>query len=125
MFILRRPRRNRKSPAIRDLIAETNLSTNHLVYPVFICAGQNTSIPIKSMLGQNRISVDILCKQLREWTELGLKHVALFPQISENLKDSTRVELVESNVESLLKKGIVPNLQGLSAKDVLYLSFIN
>ncbi len=41
--------------------------------------------------------------------------------VSENMKDSTRVELVESNVESLLKKGIVPNLQGLSAKDVLYL----
>ena len=102
MIISRRPRRNRKNAAIRDLVAETNLSTNNLIYPVFICDGKNTTIPLKSMPGQNRMSVDVLCESLQEWTRLGLKHVALFPQISENLKDSY-------GKESLNNNGLLPN----------------
>jgi porphobilinogen synthase len=102
VIISRRPRRNRKNAAIRDLVAETNISTNNLIYPVFICDGKNITIPIKSMPGQNRVSVDVLCESLLEWTRLGLKHLALFPQISENMKDSL-------GKESLNNNGLLPN----------------
>jgi len=97
MNLLRRPRRNRKSPGIRNLIAETHLNADSLVYPVFITAGREISTPISTLPGQERMSVDILIKKMRTWIDLGLKHYALFPQIAENLKDPKGLEALNEN----------------------------
>jgi porphobilinogen synthase len=97
MNLSKRPRRNRKNSAMRELVAETTLSVENLVYPVFICDGLGISHPIRTMPGQNRTSVDILCKQIHEWKGLGLKHYALFPQIEENLKDRFGKEALNEN----------------------------
>src|SRR5689334_20483860 len=97
MNLFRRPRRNRKTAAIRDLVAETTITCNSLVYPVFIRSGKGFSEPISTMPGQNRMSVDVLAEKIREWKSLGLKHYALFPQIEENKKDRLGREALNDN----------------------------
>ncbi len=104
LSLQRRPRRNRKNASIRDLVAETHLSVEHLIYPVFICEGQNVAIPIKTLPGQERLSVDQLCLKLQEWKDLGLKHLALFPQIEEKLKDPYGKEAL--NDQGLLPRAL-------------------
>lgn len=97
MSLPRRPRRNRKNASTRNLVAETNLAVDNLIYPVFICDGQKITSPIKTMPGQDRLSVDVLCERIQEWKSLGLRHLALFPQIDENLKDSYAKEALNDN----------------------------
>jgi porphobilinogen synthase len=97
MKLFKRPRRNRKTAFLRDLVAETFLSPAHLVYPVFITAGKNVTEPIRTLPGQDRTSVDILCRRISEWKNLGLKHYALFPQIAESLKDPRGREALNEN----------------------------
>ena len=94
---IRRPRRNRKDIQTRNMLAETQLAVEHLIYPVFICDGQKISTPIKTMPGQNRLSVDLLCEKITEWKSLGLRHIALFPQIDEKLKDPRGKEALNDN----------------------------
>ena len=97
----RRPRRNRKDVSTRNLLAETKLSVENLIYPVFICEGKNQVSPIKTMPGQDRLSVDVLSERIKEWKNLGLRHFALFPQIDEKLKDPY-------GKESLNQNGLLP-----------------
>ncbi len=94
---IRRPRRNRKDIPTRNMLAETHLSVEHLIYPVFICDGQKISTPIKTMPGQDRLSVDLLCEKITQWKSLGLRHLALFPQIDEKLKDPKGKEALNNN----------------------------
>lgn len=96
-MISERPRRNRKSAAIRELLAETCLTSSHLIYPVFICDGKSVEEPIKTLPGQSRWSVDLLSKQISEWKKLGLKHYALFPKIEDRLKDPRGKESLNDN----------------------------
>ena len=97
MRLQQRPRRNRKNQGIRDLIAETQVLTQQLIYPVFICEGKNTESPIKTLAGQSRWSPDLLSKKVAEWKGLGLTHFALFPQIAEAKKDSRASEALNNN----------------------------
>jgi porphobilinogen synthase len=92
-----RPRRNRKNQAIRDLVAETQLDMSQIIYPVFVCEGKNLESPIKTLQGQSRWSSDLLSKQITHWKSLGLKHYALFPQISEEKKDKKATEALNDN----------------------------
>lgn len=101
MDLAQRPRRLRKNQAIRDLIAETELSCRNLIYPVFVCEGRKIETPIKSLPGQSRWSADLLTEKMGEWKKMGLKHFALFPQISESLKDSY-------GREALNNQGLLP-----------------
>lgn len=87
MKLTQRPRRLRKNEMIRNLVAETSLQTSQLIYPVFICAGTDVESPIKTLPGQSRLSPDLLSKKIKIWSNLGIKHYALFPQIAENKKD--------------------------------------
>lgn len=94
---IERPRRNRRSAAIRELLAETCLTSSHLIYPVFVCEGRGVEEPIKTLPGQSRWSVDLLSRQISEWKKLGLKHYALFPKIEERLKDPHGTESQNEN----------------------------
>ncbi|MEY4483966.1 MAG: porphobilinogen synthase [Verrucomicrobiota bacterium] len=80
-----RPRRNRKSPAIRDLVRETELTASHLIYPLFLHAGKDDQ-PIASMPGCTRWSLAGLITEAGEAHELGIPAVVLFPVISDKLK---------------------------------------
>lgn len=90
--MLIRPRRNRTNEVIRSLVRETHLSANHLIAPLFVVDGKNQKIPVQSMPGQNRLSIDLLIKEARELYDLGIRTVALFPAIAESLKTPQSLE---------------------------------
>ena len=85
--MISRPRRNRASYSIRSLAAETELSQQHLVWPVFVQDGDDTETPIASMPGVSRFGIRRLVARAREAFELGVPAVALFPKIADSLKD--------------------------------------
>ena len=73
-----RTRRLRKSPVIRQLIEETNLSINDFIYPLFIEEGENIESEIPSMPGIKRYSLDTIHKELDELVTLKIQAVLLF-----------------------------------------------
>ncbi|MCF2499363.1 porphobilinogen synthase [Dyadobacter chenhuakuii] len=85
--ITRRPRRNRKSSAIRDLVQETTLQVSDFIYPMFVQEGTNLKIEVKSMPGIHRYSLDNLLEELKEVTDLGIRAIDLFPNYPESKKD--------------------------------------
>lgn len=86
--LTRRPRRNRKSKAVREMLSETKLSVSDFVYPVFIMDGSNKEEEIPSMPGITRKTIDVLLNELEEVVKLGILAIAPFPAIAEELKDS-------------------------------------
>ncbi|MBU1820876.1 MAG: porphobilinogen synthase, partial [Bacteroidetes bacterium] len=88
----RRPRRNRRTAAIRELTQETTLSVSNLIYPMFILEGTGLKSEIKSMPGIHRFSLDTLLEELKEVTDLGIRSICLFPNYPEDKKDKTATE---------------------------------
>ncbi|HUF00956.1 MAG TPA: porphobilinogen synthase [Gaiellaceae bacterium] len=74
----RRPRRWRRTPALRDLVRETTLAPDDLVYPLFVVPGEGVRNPISSMPGIEQLSVDALAGEAREVVALGIRAVLLF-----------------------------------------------
>jgi len=89
--LLARPRRNRKSAAIRDAVRETWLGPEHFIYPLFIHAGRD-DVPITSMPGRARLSPDGLLREVGRALELGLRSIVLFPAVDEALKTADAAE---------------------------------
>ncbi|MGZ3864625.1 MAG: porphobilinogen synthase [Bacteroidia bacterium] len=87
--MLHRPRRNRKTQVVRDLVQENTLSVNDLIYPLFLIDGKKKKTEVKSMPGIFRFSEDLLLREIESCMKLGLKTFALFPNIEEKLKDKT------------------------------------
>lgn len=87
MNLTRRPRRNRKSEAIRNLVEETSLSVDDFIFPLFLIEGQNKAIEVSSMPNIFRLSVDRMIEEIKDCMELGIRAFAIFPTIEENLKD--------------------------------------
>ncbi|MEH0157230.1 porphobilinogen synthase [Limibacter armeniacum] len=88
----RRPRRNRKSEVIRAMVAETTLSANDFIYPLFIIEGENKKEEIVSMPGIYRYSLDTLLVEVGESMDLGIRTFCLFPSIPEAKKDKMASE---------------------------------
>ncbi|MFN7013474.1 MAG: porphobilinogen synthase [Bacteroidia bacterium] len=82
-----RPRRNRKSQVIRDMVEETSLSVKNLIFPLFLTEGNNKKIEISSMPGIFRFSPDEVLKEIEACMNLGIKSFAPFPHFEENKKD--------------------------------------
>ena len=91
-----RPRRNRKSPAVRALVRETTLTASDFIYPLFV-HDKNVDEAIDSMPGCSRWSIDGLVKEAGEAYALGISAVVIFPAISENLKSSDAAECHNDN----------------------------
>jgi len=91
-MLIHRPRRNRKSAAIRDLVQETTLSVNDFIFPMFVMEGSNIKSEIKSMPNIYRFSLDTLLEELKEVTDLGIKSICLFPNYPESKKDKYATE---------------------------------
>ncbi len=85
-MMLNRPRRNRQNEVIRSMVRETYLSPEHFIAPLFVVDGKNQNIPIKSMPGHSRLSIDEMIKEAKELYSLGVKCVALFPAVDDKLK---------------------------------------
>ncbi|MBB6609828.1 porphobilinogen synthase [Pontibacter sp. Tf4] len=103
-MITRRPRRNRQSEVIRNMVAETTLGLNDFIFPLFIIEGQNQKAGIHSMPGINRYSIDTLLEEVNSCVELGIKAFAPFASIPEQLKDRTATE--SYNPEGLFPRAI-------------------
>ncbi|MDG0972815.1 MAG: porphobilinogen synthase [Crocinitomicaceae bacterium] len=82
-----RPRRNRKSAAIRNMVAETHLGVEHLIYPLFLVEGSNKKIEISSLPNMYRWSLDLLLKEVETCVSLGIHTFVLFPVVAESKKD--------------------------------------
>ncbi len=92
MNIVRRPRRNRRSAVLRDLLQETTLSVNDLILPLFVMDGQNVRSEVKSMPGIFRYSPDTLLGEISQCVDLGIRTFDLFPNLSEDKKDRFATE---------------------------------
>ena len=90
--MLKRPRRNRKSTVVRNMTAETTLSVNDLIFPLFVLQGDQQKVAVASMPGIYRYSPDLLLEEIAACTHLGIKSFALFPVIHEKLKDKYATE---------------------------------
>jgi len=86
--MLRRPRRNRQSAAIRGMVQETRLTTDNLVQPLFLVDGENIKVEVPSLPGMHRFSIDQMLKEVEECMNLGLRSFIMFPAVEERLKDS-------------------------------------
>ena len=99
-----RPRRNRKSDAIRRLVRETRLCPSDLVWPLFVVEGRGERVPIASMPGCERLSGDLIVEEAAEAFKLGIPAVALFPALPDALKDPTAKE--STNPDGLLQRTV-------------------
>jgi len=99
-----RPRRNRKNAAIRSLVRETYLHPHQLVTPLFIIEGKNRREHIQSMPGIDRLSIDLLIKEVLKAQDLGINVLALFPVIPFEKRCEQAAEAL--NAENVLLKAI-------------------
>lgn len=105
-----RLRRMRYNPLLRDLVSETNLSVNDLIYPVFVCEGKNIKNEIPSMPNQYQLSIDNLILKCNEVEKKGIKAILIFG-ISKT-KDTTgeiacqENSIVQSAIRAIKKEKI-------------------
>jgi porphobilinogen synthase len=104
MYLQRRNRILRQSPAIRSMVAETVLSPNDFIVPLFIDEGKGQEFEIPSMPGYFRRSIDGTVKEVKELWGLGIKSVLLFIKCSDDLKDNTGKEAW--NADGLMQRSI-------------------
>ena len=82
-----RPRRNRKAEWARRLVRENVLTTDDLIWPMFVVDGNNKRTPVASMPGVDRLSVDQAVRDAERAAKLGIPCIALFPYTDPELRD--------------------------------------
>ena len=102
MILQRRNRIVRRNASIRSLVAETTLTPNDFILPIFIEEGNGVVEEIPSMPGTYRRSIDKTIEELKEVWNLGVKSVLLFVKCDDSLKDNT-------GKESWNKNGLMQN----------------
>ncbi|MCW2266641.1 porphobilinogen synthase [Gluconobacter cerinus] len=91
-FPLFRPRRNRHDAFTRRLVQENRLHVDDLIWPIFVCEGENQRQKVSSMPGVERVSLDNLVEHVRPAVELGIPAIAIFPITPVELRDATGTE---------------------------------
>lgn len=99
-----RMRRSRRTPSLRNLVAETTLSSADFIYPVFVLEGKGRREEVPSMPGISRKSIDLLLEELAEVRDLGIPAVALFPIIDQAKKTLDGSEC--ANPEGLVQRTV-------------------
>jgi porphobilinogen synthase len=97
MFLQRRNRILRTTPAIRSMVAETILTPSDFIVPLFIDEGENVQMEIPSMPNYYRRSLDLTVKEVKELWSIGIKSVLLFIKCRDELKDNTGKEAWNQN----------------------------
>ncbi|MEO8175939.1 MAG: porphobilinogen synthase [Sphingomicrobium sp.] len=94
-----RMRRGRSAPWMRDMLAEHRLHPSDLIWPIFVCEGEDCEEPIGALRGVSRWSVDRLAGQARHAASLGIPCIALFPNTQQHLRtDDAREALNRDNL---------------------------
>jgi len=104
MYLQKRSRILRQSHSIRSLVAETALSANDFIAPLFIDEGKDVAFEIPSMPGYYRRSLDGTVKDVKELWSLGIKSVLLFVKAPDEVKDNTGKEAWNS--DGLMQRSI-------------------
>lgn len=86
LHLTERPRRLRRTDALRRMSRETVLTPSDLIQPFFIVEGTGQRQPISSMPGQARLSVDVLLEEVQALKDLGVPGIALFPKVEDRKK---------------------------------------
>jgi porphobilinogen synthase len=86
-YLNRRPRRNRKSEAIRSMVEETVVEPRHLIFPLFLVDGTKKQVEVNSMPGIYRWSSDLMLKEIEACLKLGIKTFDVFPAVEDSMKD--------------------------------------
>ncbi len=102
--LTQRPRRIRRTDALRRMVQETQLTVNDLIYPLFVMEGENQKVEVSSMPGSYRFTLDLLLKEVAEVYELGIPAIALFPLVPEDRKDNAGTE--SYNPEGLVQRAV-------------------
>ena len=97
MYLQKRNRILRSNASIRSLVAETTLTPNDFILPLFINEGENIQHEIPSMPGYYRYSLDLTIKQVKEIWSMGIKCVLLFVKAKDETKDNTGKEAWNEN----------------------------
>ena len=99
-----RPRRNRKAEWARRLVRENVLTTDDLIWPLFVSDGNNARAPVASMPGVDRLSVDLLVREAERAAKLNIPCLALFPYTDPSLRDENGSEAL--NADNLVCKAV-------------------
>ena len=99
-----RMRRNRKADWSRRLVAESTLSADDLIWPVFVIEGQNQSVPVASMPGISRVTIDRLVEAAATARDLGIPALAIFPVVDPNSRSDDGAEA--TNPENLVCRAV-------------------
>src|SRR5436853_23781 len=99
-----RMRRNRKSEWARRMVRENVLTADDLIWPLFVVAGKNTRLPVASMPGGGRLSVDQAVREAARAAVLEIPCIALFPYTDPQLRDETGSEAL--NPDNLVCQAI-------------------
>src|SRR6516162_2282859 len=99
-----RPRRNRKTEWARRMVREHVLTTDDLIWPLFVTSGHNTRAPVASMPGVDRLSVDQTVREAERAMKLNIPCIALFPYTDPSLRDEQGSEAL--NGENLVCKSV-------------------
>ena len=102
-FPANRPRRLRRDAFTRNLVRETVLTPHDFIYPVFVHEGTHLRVPVASMPGVERLSLDLLLPVAEECVKLGIPVLALFPSIDAALK-------TPDGKEALNPDGLIPRV---------------
>jgi len=92
-----RLRRNRKADWTRRLVRENSLATDDLIWPIFLCEGENARQPVASMPGVERLSIDEAVSAAAEAAKLGIPALALFPFTEPGLRNEQASEALNPN----------------------------
>jgi len=99
-----RPRRNRQSEWVRRMVREHVVTADDLIWPLFLVDGENTRIPVASMPGVERVSIDEAVRDAEKAAKLRIPCIALFPYTDPKLRDETGSEA--HNPENLVCRGV-------------------
>jgi len=95
--MLIRPRRNRKSAAIREMVEETTLTTKDFIFPLFLLEGTNKKVEVDSMPGIYRFTLDLMLKEIEECLNMGIKAFDVFPVVDGKYKDKMATKSADPN----------------------------
>jgi len=99
-----RPRRNRRAEWARRMVREHVLTTDDLIWPLFVTGGHNTRAPVASMPGVDRLSVDQIVRDAERAVKLNIPCVALFPYTDPTLRDEQGSEAVNPETTRFLPR---------------------
>lgn len=97
MLNTRRPRRNRKSESVRALVEETKVTTDDLIFPLFLIEGTNKNVEVASMPGIFRLTADLMLKEIEACMKLGVRAFDVFPAVEDQHKDKYAKKSYDQN----------------------------